>query len=230
MPLPPNPLRLTKVPTRDRVYDQLRDWIVTGKLQPGERLNYHELGRQLGVSFIPLREACLRLHHEGFVEMAHSRWTRVAPLDPVGAAEACLAVGALEALALELAAPSLGAKDVRQLRVLNEALRDALEGGDARGAADADEAFHNVWVGRAGNRKVAELLADLKARLRITEGALFGEVAQPPTSPGEHDAMIQALADGDTAGAIRLWRAHLRARHSRLRAAADPEPTEPATV
>ena len=224
MPLPQKSVQLTRMPTRDLVYRQLREWIVTGALRPGERLNYHELGQQLGVSFIPLREACLRLHHEGFVEMAHSRWTRVVALNPDEAAELCLAVGALEALALELAAPSLRPRDVRQLQVLNETLRDALEGGDAQETADADVAFHNVWVERTGNRKVAELLADLKARLRIAEGALFGADTQPPTSPDEHDAMIEALAGEQIAEAIRLLREHWRARHDRLRAAADPEP------
>ena len=97
MPLPQKSARLTRVPTRDLVYDRLRELLITGALRPGDRLNYHELGQQLGVSFIPLREACLRLHHEGFVEMAHSRWTRVVALGPGGAADLCLAVEALDA-------------------------------------------------------------------------------------------------------------------------------------
>lgn len=219
MPLPKNPERLAHIPTRDQVYRRLREWIVTGALQPGERLNYHELGRQLGVSFIPLREACLRLHHEGFVEMAHSRWTRVVPLDVGRAAEACLAVGALETLALELAAPSLQPKDARQLRVLNETLRGALAGGETLEASLADEAFHHVWVERADNREVTELLTHLKARLRIAEQALFAAEVQPLTSPDEHDALVNALAQEKLAEAARLLRDHWHRRFDRLRTA-----------
>ena len=220
--------RLAKVPTRDLVYDRLRELLAAGALRPGDRLNYHELGQQLGVSFIPLREACLRLHHEGFVEMAHSRWTRVVTLGPSGAADLCLAVGALEALALELAAPSLRPGDLRRLRAHNEALRGALEDGDAREAADADEAFHDVWTERAGNREVAALLRNPKAKLRIAEGALFGAAVQPTTSPGEHDAIVAALTGDDTDGAVRLLREHWRTRHDRLRAVADLGPAEQA--
>ena len=180
-------------------------------------MNYHEISKQLGVSSIPLREACLRLHHEGFVEMAHSRWTRVVPLDVGRAAEACLALEALEALALELAAPLLQPKDIRQLRVLNETLRGALEGGETLEASLADEAFHHVWVGQARNREVTTLLAHLKARLRIAEQALFATEVQPPASPDEHDALIDVLAQRKVAEAARLLHDHWYRRFDRLR-------------
>lgn len=98
MPLPKTQSRLPKVLARDQVCQQLRHWLVEGVLKPGENLNYYDIG--IGFSSIPIREACLRLHYEGFIEMAHSRWTRVAPLNIGQAAEACLAVEALELLKL----------------------------------------------------------------------------------------------------------------------------------
>lgn len=100
MPIPKTQVRLPKVLSRDQVYQQLRLWIVGGVLKPGERLNFHEIGRQLGFSVIPIREACMRLHYEGFVHMAHSRWTRVVSLDDIQAIEVCEAIKALEVSAL----------------------------------------------------------------------------------------------------------------------------------
>ncbi len=230
MPLSPTLSKLVRVPTRDQVYRRLREWIVTGALQPGERLNYHELGQQLGVSFIPLREACLRLHHEGFVEMAHSRWTQVAPVDAGQAAQLCLAIEALEVLTLELAAPSLQPKDIRQLRVLNETLRGALESGDALEAATADEAFHGVWTQRSAGGEIAELLSHLKARLQVAEGALFAGEVHTAAAVAEHDALIERLAEQQNAEALGLLRGHWRARFDRLQAEIHSKTDAPVTV
>lgn len=47
--------------------DSLRDMILKGVLRPGQQLRHGELARDLGVSTMPVREALLRLSHEGFV-------------------------------------------------------------------------------------------------------------------------------------------------------------------
>ena len=49
------------------VYERLRDAILSGELQPGERVNIDALSRQLGISKIPLREAVQRLTTQGLV-------------------------------------------------------------------------------------------------------------------------------------------------------------------
>lgn len=216
MPLPKSQSRLPKVLARDQVYQQLRQWLVKGVLKPGEKLNYYDIGKQLGFSSIPIREACLRLHYEGFVEMAHSRWTRVVPLDVSKTVEVCFAVEALELLAFELSTPFLKASDVRQLKVLNETLRGALESGETFEAALADRAFHQIWISRSANQKVADLLIDLKDRLQIAEDVLFGIETHTPTALAEHDAIIDALIRSDTAEAAQLLREHWRARTYRL--------------
>lgn len=217
MPLPETQPRLPKVLARDQVYDQLRRWLVEGVLKPGEKLNYYDIGKRLGFSSIPIREACLRLHYEGFIEMAHSRWTRVVPLDVNKAAEVCLAIEALELLAFELATPLLKASDIRQLRVLSESLRGALENGETYEAALADRAFHQIWIDRSANQKVADLLADLKDRLQIAESVLFSIETHTPIALIEHDTIAEALARGETAKTTQVLREHWRTRTDRLR-------------
>src|SRR3954468_2113782 len=88
---------------RDRAYVTLRDAIVDGTLQPGERLRDQELCTWLGLSRTPVREALGRLERDGLVETAPQRFTRVAPLDRRTARDAFPVVAALHALAAELA-------------------------------------------------------------------------------------------------------------------------------
>lgn len=55
--------------TREEVVtDQLRDMIIEGKFQTGERLQQDDLALELGVSRIPIRSALRTLEAEGLVK------------------------------------------------------------------------------------------------------------------------------------------------------------------
>ena len=54
-------------PIREEVFKMLRQAILTGKLQPGDRLVERELAEQLGVSRTPVREALRKLELENLV-------------------------------------------------------------------------------------------------------------------------------------------------------------------
>src|SRR3954468_3417022 len=127
---------------RDRAYAAIRDAIVDGTLQPGEKLKDQELCAWLGLSRTPVREAIARLESDGLVETAPQRFTRVAPLDRREARDAFPVVAALHALAAQLAAPRLTHDDLTRMRVANERFADALRAGDADAALAADDAFH----------------------------------------------------------------------------------------
>ena len=216
MPLPETQSRLPKVLARDQVYQQLRFWLVEGVLKPGEKLNHHDIGKRLGFSAIPIREACMRLHYEGFVEMAHSRWTRVVPLNIRKTFEIRQTAEALELYALELAMPLLQAADLRRLRLLNQDLQEALESNRTREALFADRSFHAVWVDRSPNRELVRQLADLKDHLQIAETELFGNSVLALTEVSEHEGIINGLAHGDTVRVAHLLRDHWHKQLVRL--------------
>lgn len=63
-----------------RVYDALREEIISGKLKPGERLVRKTLGQRLGVSPMPITEALYMLEIENLVESLPLCGSRVRPL------------------------------------------------------------------------------------------------------------------------------------------------------
>ncbi len=65
-----------------RIYDILREEIITGKLKPGERLVRKTLGHRLGVSPMPITEALYMLEIENLVESLPLCGSRVRPLTP----------------------------------------------------------------------------------------------------------------------------------------------------
>src|SRR6266496_2468178 len=64
----------------DRVVHEIRRSILTGALQPGQQFSLREIAGQLGVSFIPVREALQQLEAQGLVVTRPGRSATVAPL------------------------------------------------------------------------------------------------------------------------------------------------------
>jgi len=65
---------------RHRIFDELRDAIMSCALQPGSELREGELAQQYGVSKSPIRDALQKLEFEGLVQIASRQGHRVVPI------------------------------------------------------------------------------------------------------------------------------------------------------
>lgn len=68
--------------TVDQVMVAIRRMIVSGHLVPGQHFSLRTIAAELGVSFIPVREALRSLESQGLVVTRPGRSAVVAPLDP----------------------------------------------------------------------------------------------------------------------------------------------------
>lgn len=66
----------------DQAYKQLREDIIHGELNPGDKLRIEHLKKTYGVGATPLREALYRLSSDGFVQVQGQRGFRVAEMSP----------------------------------------------------------------------------------------------------------------------------------------------------
>src|SRR3954471_18159533 len=191
MPVPDSWSPLERELLRDRAYLRLRDAIVDGTLEPGERLRDQALCEWLGVGRTPVREALARLEQDGLVETAPQRFTRVAPIDRGAARDAFPIVAALHALAAELALPDPG-----RLRVHNEDFAQALDAREVDAAIAADDAFHGEFVRAARNPELERSLDRLMPGVRRLERLRFGSLAGRD-SVAQHDAIAEAVEAKD---------------------------------
>jgi len=65
--------RKSRVPIREKVYTSLRSAILSGRLDPGERLTEEHLAEELRVSRTPVREALHKLESEGLIKPLETR-------------------------------------------------------------------------------------------------------------------------------------------------------------
>src|ERR1700722_12667006 len=97
----------TIVTKQERVYQAIRERILSGAYGPGYRVVIDSLAEEFAVSALPVREAIRRLEAEGLVIYRPNAGAQVAPVDPALFEQEKTLLAVLERYATALAAPEL---------------------------------------------------------------------------------------------------------------------------
>lgn len=194
----------------DGVYSVLRDRIRGGILPPGESIREADIGRALGVSRTPVREALGRLATEGMLERLPHRGFRVAAPHAEDLQDLYAIVTVLDGVAARLAVPRMGHADLDRMEMLNRELAEAINRSDVRASLVADQRFHMLVADRAGNDVLRAILEDLRHRILQGEVVRHTRVTDPDTSSCRmHRRFIDAARRGDAEVAARALEADL---------------------
>jgi DNA-binding GntR family transcriptional regulator len=199
----------------EALIDALREAILTGRFQPGERLLQDELAAAFGVSRIPLREALRRLEGEGLVVISPNRGAIVRPLVPKDVVDLYDVRLALESLALRRAAERYA--DVREAtnRRHGEARR-AIEAGALTTLFHLDRDYHAGLSAASDNpHLIAALDAQWSQIMRLMHAYLRAGTYMPEVWD-DHEAMAIAVAHGDGTGAVARLERHLLLSRDRI--------------
>lgn len=201
-------------------YEQLRREIVSGRLQPNERLVEADLTRALGVTRTAVRAALQRLAHEGLVEHERNRGAKVRFVSEQEAVEILEARSVLEGLIARKAAENARPEDLARLRALTGTMRELLATGDLLTMSEANTRLHEILLELAGHRTVERLVSTLNSQLVRFQYRTILVLGRPEQSLAEHTAIVEAVAAGDPEAAEAAMRRHLSKLTEALRAAA----------
>ena len=199
-------------PESERVTRRLRDEILDGVRAPGSRLVERELGAELGVSRLPVRDALKTLVAEGLAVQRPRTWAVVREFTAADIADLGEVRSALEVLAFRLAAQRRDKAGLQRLRADLDAELAAAEVGDAVRARRAAADFHQTVVDLAANELLSELEQVLRSRMRW----LLSQHDDLLTVGAEHEQLYAAIAERDAVRAEQLAVAH--AANERFRA------------
>src|SRR5580658_2479275 len=182
-------IKLISTTVRAQAANELRDRILTGRLQPGDRLDLDELTTEFGISRTPVREALLELSYEGLVAITPRSGMAVVGITPQDAVDNFAVLAALAGKAAELATGRITPIELAELHEL----ATGIDGSDD--VVAANRRFH-----RALNQttRSPRLLTYLRQAVRVVPGnyfELFPEQAE--RSRREHAALLEAMSRGD---------------------------------
>jgi DNA-binding GntR family transcriptional regulator len=192
-----------------RPEDELREAIVSGRLQPNQRLVEAELSKTLGVGRGAVRTALARLEQEGLVAHEPHRGARVRLVDVPEAVEILEVRALLEGLAARYAATRASDVDVQGLRQILAEMRRRLDGGDLLGASHQNAVLHRRVLEIGGHGTASRLIATLNSQLVRFQYRTMLLPGRSERSFAEHQAIVDALASGDPDAAETAMRTHL---------------------
>lgn len=201
-----------------QAYQRLRDLIVTLRLQPGALVNEAALMDELGVGRTPLREALQRLAGEGLVVLRPRRGAFVAGLSLLDLQQIFELRRVLEGYAASLAAERATPTDLAALQAALDQLPAAAASGEPQALIEVDRAFHRALARAAHNRFLENTLSRLyNLNLRLWYLAL-DQIGPVHDAVGEHQRVLAALRQRDSAGAEVALREHITAFQTRIKA------------
>lgn len=153
------------LPLRDVVFNTLRQAILRGELQPGERLLEIHLADKLGVSRTPIREAIRKLELDGLVVMIPRKGAVVAEITEKSLRDVLEVRKALEELAVKLACKKIKDEEIDELKKATKEFEDALKDGDITVYAEADVKFHDIIYRTTDNQRLIQLLYNLREQM-----------------------------------------------------------------
>jgi DNA-binding GntR family transcriptional regulator len=202
--------RGSATPTRVQVYVALRDAIVRGKLEPGQRLSENVLAGEMGISRTPIREGLGLLREDRLVETVPQLGSFVARVNPTAIGDAQFIRESLECAAIRLAAQVAGEADIAELEENLQGQERALRAGDLDAFYLLDDSFHHALCDLSGHVTVWTVSERAKVHLNRVRRLSLGMPNYLEEMIAEHHLVLDAVAANDPDLAESHLRDHLR--------------------
>jgi len=178
---------------QERVYNALRERVLSGAYGPGYRLVIDRIAEEFGVSALPVREAIRRLEAEGLAVFRPNAGAQVTPADPAQFEESLTVLAVLEGFATAEAAKTMSDKDLAALERETDTMVACMESLDVLGFGSANQRFHQIIYERCGNPQLLALLQDVARQLDAIRRTVFTHIPYRGLSSIEDHRRLVAL-------------------------------------
>lgn len=197
------------LPLREVVFNALRQAIIEGEFQPGERLMEVTLANKLGVSRTPVREAIRMLELEGLVVMVPRKGAEVAKITVKDLKDALEVRMAMEALSVRLACERIDEKGKEELKSACIKFKEAINSKLVPAIVEGDEAFHNVIYKASKNNKLINITQNLREQVYRYRVEYVKDFLYHDNLVREHDLITMAILKGDSDTAEKIMKEHI---------------------
>ena len=150
---------------RRKVYNHLREQILSGQIAPQQRLIETKIAREIGTSRTPVREALHNLEVEGLIESIPRVGYRVKFLNPTEVEEICAIRATIEGLAADWAMNKAPGKLVTELKRNIAQSEKAIARGAVKDFVELDAQFHESIARLSGGQRLLELAQTLRRHM-----------------------------------------------------------------
>ncbi len=188
------------------IVETLRERVLDGAYEPGQRLNIADLAQQFSVSPVPVREALRNLETEGLVQFRLNKGVVVRELSADEVRELYLLRTPLEVLAATEAVRSASPADIAKLRTILADMSDA-SGTPSWHVLHND--FHHELCELSRLPRLVQLVEVLRGQMRPYSKLYLSNPSHLKKAESEHNQMVDLLEAGDAKKLRLLIKQHL---------------------
>jgi len=197
-------------PLRKQVYDVLREAILRGNIEPGEKITEVEIADQLSVSRTPVREAFRMLELEELIIIIPQQGVFVAGVKSQQEIDEIFLVRReLEGLAAYEAAKNITREQAEKLKLYSEQIKECIEEDDLKRCVRLDISFHQIIKEASHNKYLEKFLDSLFEKVTRFRSKSLGQQGRMEKALNEHKQLASAIADGDSELARKLSQKHI---------------------
>lgn len=199
-----------KYSLRGRVFQSIREDILSGRYEQNTELKEAAIGAELGVSRTPVREALRQLELEGLVTIIPNRGAYVNMITAKDVQDIYVIRSMLEGLCARWATQSITAE---QLDSMEETLclsEYHTSKKNYEKLYELDSLFHEQLYEAGGSRILNHILSDFHDYVKMVRKATISTSSRSVTSTEEHRAIFEAIKEKDPDKAEALAKEHVK--------------------
>jgi DNA-binding GntR family transcriptional regulator len=196
-------------PVGELAYASLKEAIVKGDLQPGQRLVENALSGRMGISRIPVREAIKKLEQDGLIEKLEKGGFIVKNPSEEEIKDTFGIRACLESYAAALAARHMDASTLDRLEGVLNRYRDALKAKDIAKMTQLNNQLDEIMYRASKSEKLYGLIGNFRDFISRHRKALLNCMEYAAISLSDHEEIVQAMKDRDEEKVEKLVRKHL---------------------
>lgn len=196
-------------PIREEVFAMLRQAILSGKLQPGDRLVERELAEQLGVSRTPVREALRKLELEHLVTHIPRKGVVVSEISKKDVVEIFDIRASLEGLASSLVAEKAIVEDVQKLYDMVQDMEEAATAQDVDKLNELHDEFHKELFAIAESPRLVQMINTMSDYINRFTKAGYSIPGRSSAAMQEHKDLLSAIEAKDADSARTIAEEHI---------------------
>jgi DNA-binding GntR family transcriptional regulator len=196
------------------VMHHIKDLIITGAYQPGQRIIESKLSRQLNLGRSKVRQALWELEREGFVDIVPNVGAIVKKLSTRDIVQIYDLLGSLEGLSMRVATPDITAEEIREIEAT--VIHMEKSGQDLGAMVDINFQFHNLLARLGRNTRAIEYHRQLIEQThRLFLHGMYNKV-HTKASIKEHRQIVEAIKAGKPSTVATQIRRHYMSSKERL--------------
>lgn len=198
-----------KYSLRGRVFNKLREDILSGKYEEHEELKEVAIGEELGVSRTPVREAFRQLELEGLIQIVPNKGAYVTGITAKDVKDIYMIRSSLEGMCARLATENITTEQLEELEENVYLASFHASKGHMEQMAELDNRFHHILYEACDSKMLQKLLQDFHQYVMRVRRKTLSTKERGIASNEEHRLIMEAIKEKNANEAERLANLHM---------------------